>query len=427
MNEERRSHDAAENPADPGSAALGDLRVLDLSRILAGPWATQALADLGAEVLKIERPEGGDDTRTWGPPFMSPTLDGRGAEREDAAYFTAANRNKHSLAIDFSQPEGAALVRRLAARADVLVENFKLGGLRRYGLDYESLSVLNPRLIYCSITGFGQVGPYAARAGYDYLIQGMGGLMSITGQPEDAPGAGPVKVGVAVCDLFTGLYATTSILAALRWRERSGRGQHIDCSLFASTVAILANQNANHLVGGAAPGRMGNKHPNVMPYSVYAVADGHVIIACGNDRQFARLAEALGLDGLSADARFETNAARIRHREALDAVLQPVLEAIGKDELIARLETAGVPCGPINTIPEVFADPQVAALGMRVDLDRDDGETIPTVAYPARLSATPASYRRAPPRLGADTETVLRSALGIDDTDLNRLRDDGVI
>ncbi|MEO1724848.1 MAG: CaiB/BaiF CoA-transferase family protein [Pseudomonadota bacterium] len=413
--------------AGDGPTALGHIKVLDLSRILAGPWATQALADLGADVLKIERPDGGDDTRIWGPPFLEPAEDGRGEMREDAAYFTAANRNKRSLAIDFSQPEGAALVRRLAESADVLVENFKLGGLTKYGLDYKSLGEINPRLVYCSITGFGQEGPYASRAGYDFLIQGMAGLMSITGQPDGSDGAGPVKVGVAVCDLVTGLYATTSILAALAWRERSGLGQHIDCSLMASTVAVLANQNANHLVGGRVPSRMGNKHPNVMPYSVYPVRDGHVIIACGNDRQFQRLAGVLGLEGLAQDPRFATNAARIEHRDALDVHLYQALTAFDREGAIALLESVGVPCGPINTIPDVFADPHVLAQGLRVDLERDDGRVIPTVAYPARLGATPASYRHAPPRLGADTESALRSELDLDDSTLARLRDKGAI
>ncbi|MEO1276321.1 MAG: CaiB/BaiF CoA-transferase family protein [Pseudomonadota bacterium] len=413
--------------AQAGASALGHLKVLDLSRILAGPWATQALADLGADVLKIERPDGGDDTRIWGPPFLEPAQDGRGEPRRDAAYFTAANRNKRSLAIDFSQAEGAALVRRLAAKADVLVENFKLGRLAKYGLDYESLAALNPRLVYCSITGFGQEGPYAPRAGYDFLIQGMAGLMSITGQPDGSPGAGPVKVGVAVCDLFTGLYATTSILAALAWRDRSGLGQHIDCSLMASTVAMLANQNANHLVGGAAPGRMGNKHPNVMPYSVYPVSDGHVIIACGNDRQFGRLSEALGIGSLAADPRFATNAARIENRDLLDEHLNGALAAYDRDGAIALLEAVGVPCGPINTITDVFADPHVVAQALRVDLARDDGRVIPTVAYPAKLGATPARYHRAPPRLGADTVEALKSELDLDDETLAGLRAAGVI
>lgn len=409
------------------ATALGHLKILDLSRILAGPWATQALADLGADVLKIERPDGGDDTRIWGPPFMPPCEDGRGQTRSDAAYFTAANRNKRSLGIDFSKPEGAALVRRLAAGADVLVENFKLGGLTKYGLDYPALSAINPRLVYCSITGFGQTGPYAPRAGYDFLIQGMAGLMSITGQPDGSPGAGPVKVGVAVCDLFTGLYATTSILAALAWRERSGLGQHIDCSLMASTVAMLANQNANHLVGGTDLGRMGNKHPNVVPYSVYPVRDGHVIIACGNDRQFARLVAALGLDCLAEDERFVTNAARIANRDALDAQLIAALAGLDRETVIARLEAVAVPCGPINTIRDVFEDPHVAASGLRQDIERDDGRVVPTVAFPAKLSATPATYRRAPPRLGADTEAALRGELQLDDDELEALRAAGVI
>ncbi len=407
----------------PPARALGHLRILELSRVLAGPWATQVLADLGAEVVKIERPGRGDDTRSWGPPFLT----GADGEPGDAAYYTACNRNKRSLAIDFAQPEGADLVRRLVPRFDVVIENFKVGSLARYGLDYPALRELHPGLVYCSITGFGQDGPYAARPGYDFLIQAMGGLMSITGLPDGEPGGGPVKVGVAISDLFTGMYAAVSILAALAHRERTGEGQHIDCALLDCQVAMLANQAANWLVGGQVPRRMGNSHPNVVPYRVYAVRDGHVIVAVGNDEQFRRLCAALDAAALAEDPRFASNAGRVRHRAALDTRLAELLAGWGRAELVARLESAGVPCGPINTVPEVFADPQVEARGLVVPMTRADGTTLSTVAFPARLSATPARYRRAPPPLGADGEQVLGSLLGLDAEALAGLRERRVI
>ena len=401
--------------------ALGHLRVLDLSRILAGPWAAQVLGDLGAEVIKVENPRGGDDTRRWGPPFVP------GEGQGDAAYFTAANRNKSSVGIDFSKPEGADLVRRLAAESDIVIENFKLGGLAKYSLDYPSLRQVNPRLIYCSITGFGQDGPYAHRAGYDFLIQGMGGLMSITGRSDDKPGGGPVKVGVAVSDLFTGMYAATSILAAVAHRERTGEGQHIDCSLFDAQAAMLANQAANWLVGGMTPGRMGNSHPNVVPYRVYPVRDGHVIIAVGNDGQFARLCQVLGEAGLAGDPRFTGNVERVRNRDALEPILEAHLQSWSRDDIIAALEAAGVPCGPINDVSEVFSDPHALAHDLTVEQARPDGTPVRSVAYPARLGVTPATYRRAPPTLGADTDRVLMALLQVDADELLRLRADGVI
>lgn len=395
--------------ASTPQGALSHLKVLDLSRILAGPWAGQLLADLGAETFKVERPGVGDDTRAWGPPFVK---DAEG-EALDAAYFLCANRNKKSLAIDFTRPEGQVLIRSLAAECDVLIENFKVGGLAAYGLDYESLREINPGLIYCSITGFGQTGPYAARPGYDFLIQGMGGLMSITGPAAGEPGAGPQKVGVAVTDVMTGLYATVGILAALAHRERTGEGQHIDLALLDVQVAALANQAANYLVGGVAPGRMGNAHPNIVPYQDFPTADGHMIVAVGNDAQFARLCTELGAPQIAADARFAANKDRIAHREALASELSRYTGARSKAHWIAALEAAGVPCGPINTIDQVFDDPQVRSRGMRVDLPHRGGGTVPLVANPLRFSASPVRYRTAPPELGAHTRDVLGSVLGV--------------
>ncbi|MEZ2410702.1 CaiB/BaiF CoA transferase family protein [Bosea sp. RCC_152_1] len=408
---------------DAPRGALAHLRVLDLSRVLAGPWAGQVLGDLGAEVIKVEAPERGDDTRLWGPPFLH-EADGT---PESAAYFSACNRNKRSITIDFSRPEGADLVRKLAAGCDIVIENFKVGGLGKYGLDYESLSKINPRLIYCSVTGFGQTGPYAHRAGYDFLVQGMGGLMSVTGQADGDPGAEPMKVGVAVSDLFTGMYAAVSILAAVAHRDRTGEGQHIDCALLDSQVAMLANQSANWLVGAVEPTRLGNNHPNVVPYRVYPVCDGHIIVACGNDGQFRRLCGALGRPEAADDPRFDSNAARVANRDALDEMLTGRLLLLGRDEAIATLETAGVPCGPINTLPEVFADKQIKARGLAIAIERDDGVSVPGVAFPARLSLTPATYRTAPPRLGQDTDAILRDELGLDDRARATLRASGVV
>jgi len=409
--------------SDPGTGALNHVRVLDLSRVLAGPWAAQVLADLGADVIKVESPSGGDDTRSWGPPFIT----GPDHEPGDAAYFTSCNRNKQSVTIDFSTAEGADLVRDLARQADVVIENFKLGGLAKYGLDYASLKRVNPQIIYCSITGFGQQGPYAHRPGYDFMIQAMGGLMSITGQPDGAPGGGPVKVGVAVCDLFTGMYAAVTILAAMAHRNRTGEGQHIDCSLLDSQVAMLANQAANLLVGGEAPTRMGNNHPNVVPYRVYPTMDGHIVVTCGNDGQFQRLCQVLDRGDLLEDPRFRSNSDRIANRDLLDQLLTECLSGRCRDEMIAAFEAANVPCGPINDLAEVFADPHVRARGLEVEMTRSDGATVPTVAFPARLSATPATYRVAPPTLGADTEKVLSEYLDLDRATITRLRETGVI
>ncbi len=386
------------------SGPLSGVRVLDLSRVLAGPWATQSLADLGAEVIKIERPGAGDDTRLWGPPFTTKTDGTRG----DAAYFLCANRGKKSVELDIATPEGADAVRRLAATCDVVVENFKTGGLKKYGLDWASLAFVNPRLVYCSITGFGQDGPDAHRAGYDYMIQAMGGLMSITGQPDGAPGAEPMKVGVAVVDLFTGLYASNAILAALLHARTTGEGQHVDVALFDVQAAMLANQATNFFVSGKAPTRMGNAHPNLAPYQPFPCTDGMVVIAVGNDGQFRALCGALGAAEMGTDPRFVTNAARIEHRAALTAALSALTAGHDMKALMALLEAAGVPCGPVNTIDQVFAEPQAVHRGLEVEQIRADlSVPVRTVASPIRLSKTPVTYDRPPPALGQDTEEVL--------------------
>jgi crotonobetainyl-CoA:carnitine CoA-transferase CaiB-like acyl-CoA transferase len=409
------------------TAALGHIRVLDLSRVLAGPWASQLLGDLGADVIKVERPgangKGGDDTRGWGPPWLA---DGAGQPTTDAAYFLCTNRNKRSLTVDITQPAGQAIVRELAAHSDVVLENFKVGGLAAYGLDYASLSKINPKLVYCSITGFGQDGPYAPRAGYDFLIQGMGGLMSVTGRADDEEGAGPQKVGVALTDILTGLYASNAILAALAHREKTGLGQHIDLALLDVQVACLANQAMNYLVSGKAPRRMGNGHPNIVPYQDFPTADGDMILAIGNDGQFARFCELAGHAEWSGDERFATNAARVRHRAELLPLLRQTTVMKTTAEWIALLENAAVPCGPINDLAGVFADPQVRHRGLRVDLPHAAGGTAPQVANPIRFSATPIDYRLAPPLLGQDTEAVLRE-LGRTPEQIAALRTEGVV
>lgn len=391
------------------AGALAGVRVLDLSRVLAGPWAGQLMADLGADVVKVERPGSGDDTRAWGPPWLA---DADGEASAESAYYLSANRNKRSVAIDIGSAEGQALVRRLAAKADILLENFKADGLAQYGLDYASLKALNPRLIYCSITGFGQTGPYAARAGYDFLIQGMGGLMSVTGRPDGDEGAGPQKVGVAVTDVMTGLYASVAVLAALAHRERSGEGQHIDLALLDVQVACMANQASNYLVGGVAPRRMGNAHPNIVPYQDFPTADGHMIIAVGNDGQFARFCAAAGHPEWARDERFATNPQRVLHREALVGLIRGATTGRDTADWIAAMEAAGVPCGPINTLDKVFDDPQVRARGMRIELPHPVAGAVPLVANPIRMSASPVSYRHAPPALGEHTGEVLDEWLG---------------
>ncbi|MFC5344981.1 CaiB/BaiF CoA transferase family protein [Brevundimonas staleyi] len=386
--------------------ALAGVRVLDLSRVLAGPWATQTLADLGAEVIKIERPGVGDDTRAWGPPFTTKTDGSRG----DSAYFLCANRGKKSVALDIASEEGAATIRKLAETSDVLVENFKVGGLKKYGLDYASLAAINPKLVYCSITGFGQTGPRAGQAGYDYMIQAMGGLMSVTGQPDGAPGAEPMKVGVAFVDLATGLYASNAILAALLHARATGQGQHVDIALFDVQAAMLANQATNWFVSGKAPTRMGNAHPNLVPYQPFPTSDGMVVIAVGNDGQYRALCGVLGAETLATDPRYAANAGRIGRRAELVAAISALTRDLTMTELFARLEAAGVPCGPVNTIDQVFEEPQAKHRGLEIDLPRDDlSRPTKTVASPIRLSETPVRYDRAPPVLGADTDEVLGS------------------
>ena len=375
--------------------ALDGLRVLDLSRVLAGPWATQIFADMGAEVLKVERPGEGDDTRSWGPPWLK---DRDGNDTTDSAYYLCANRGKKSITLDITTPDGQQRVRELAMESDVLVENYKVGGLAKYGLDYASLSALNPRLVYCSITGFGQTGPYAQRAGYDFLIQGMGGLMSLTGTKDGEP----LKVGVALADIMTGLYATIGVQAALLERERSGLGQHVDLALLDVQVATLANQAMNYLVGGKVPGRSGNAHPNIVPYQAFAAADGHLILAIGNDGQFRRFCETAGVPDMGTDSRYATNAARLANREELCTRIAALMADRSMDDWIAALEKAGVPCGPINTLDRVFRDPQVQARAMVQQVEHPLAGPIPTVRNPILFSRSRMRLHRAPPLLGED-------------------------
>lgn len=408
---------------------LAGIRVLDLSRVLAGPWCTQTLADLGAEVIKVERPGSGDDTRGWGPPFLK---DRSGADTAESAYYLGANRNKRSITCDIANPAGQALVRELAARSDVFVENFKVGDMARYGLDYPTLRSVNPRLVYCSITGFGQTGPYSERAGYDYAIQGMGGLMSITGERDDL-GGGPQKVGVAVADLFTGMYATVGILAALRHAERTGEGQHLDMALLDAQVAMLANLGANYLVSGVVPGRAGNAHQNIVPYQVFEVApavDGardHLILAVGNDGQFAKFCQVAGCPELATDSRFARNADRVRNRTVLVPMLAERLRQRSKADWLAALEAAKVPCGAINNLAEVFADPQVQSRGMVQTWDHPLAGPVRLVGSPIRLGATPVRTDCPPPLLGQDTEAVLTEVLGWDAQRVAALRSGGVL
>uniref|UniRef100_UPI0035CB48BB CaiB/BaiF CoA transferase family protein n=1 Tax=uncultured Sphingomonas sp. TaxID=158754 RepID=UPI0035CB48BB len=396
--------------------ALAGVKVLDLSRVLAGPWATQMLGDLGADILKIEQPGQGDDTRRWGAPVLAD-------DSTDSAYFLCANRNKRSLAIDLAQPEGAALIRRLAAQSDVLVENFRVGGLAKYGLDYASLSALNPRLVYCSITGFGQDGPYKDKGGYDFLIQAMGGLMSVTGDP-DGP---PMKVGVPIVDLFTGTYATVAILAALRHRDATGQGQQIDCALLDAQLSMMSNQASSYLNGGTVPKRMGNDHPNIVPYRDYATADGTIVVALGNDRQFRDFLHVLGLGDIAGDSRFASVALRSANRDALYAYVAPAVAQWRSDDLVAAMEAAKLPAGKVAGLPEILADPHVAHRETVHAMARDDGTPLKVVGFPAKLSATPARYDRAPPRAGADTRAALAEALGLDGAELDRLAERGVI
>ncbi len=420
--------------------ALDGIRILDCSRVLAGPWCTQTLADLGADVIKVERPPGqqhpgGDDTRGWGPPFL------RGADGRDtaeAAYYLGANRNKRSITCDIATPAGQALIRDMARHAHVFVENYKVGDMARYGLDFESLRAINPRLVYCSITGFGQTGPYAERAGYDYAVQGMGGLMSVTGERDDLPGGGPQKVGVAVADLFTGLYATVAIQAALRHAERTGEGQHIDMALLDTQVAMLANLGANYLVRGReegkVPGRAGNAHANIVPYQVFEVAPDeegqaqHIILAVGNDGQFAKFCDVAGRPDIAADERYARNQNRVRHRDVLVPLLESIMKTRRKHEWLSALEAAKVPCGPINNLAEVFADPHVLHRGMVHEWQHPLSATpVALVASPLKLSATPVRTDLPPPLLGQHTETVLADWLGMSAQDVAALREKGAI
>ncbi|MET3494114.1 CaiB/BaiF CoA transferase family protein [Variovorax boronicumulans] len=407
-------------------AALDGIKVLDLSRVLAGPWCTQILADLGADVVKIERPGVGDDTRTWGPPFIK---DADGNDTDQASYFTACNRNKRSVTVDMATPDGQALLQQMAAQADIVVENFKTGGLKQYGLDQESLRAANPRLIYCSVTGFGHDGPYAERAGYDLMIQAMTGMMSITGRPDDVPGGGPLRVGVALTDLFTGVYASTAILAALQVRDRTGEGQHIDMALLDVGMAILANQASAFLNTGKAPQRQGNTHPSLAPYQDFPTLDGSMLLAVGNNGQFARFCEAAGHAEWAADARFATNTLRVKHRGVLIPMMEELTRTRTTADWVTLLEDKAVPCGPINDIAQAFDDAQVKARGLAVTLPRDAGDGIARitgVASPLRLSATPPVLRHAPPALGQHTREVL-AEFGIDAARFDALRSAGVV
>ncbi|MEE4223772.1 CaiB/BaiF CoA-transferase family protein [Pseudomonas viridiflava] len=404
--------------------ALSHIRVLDLSRVLAGPWAGQILADLGADVIKVERPVCGDDTRSWGPPFLK---DETGQNTTEAAYYLSANRNKQSVTIDFTRPEGQRLVRELVAKSDIVIENFKVDGLAAYGLDYASLKAVNPKLIYCSITGFGQTGPYAKRAGYDFMIQGLGGLMSLTGRPDGDEGGGPVKVGVALTDILTGLYSTTAILAALAHRDQSGVGQYIDMALLDVQVACLANQAMNYLTTGIAPRRLGNAHPNIVPYQDFPTADGDFILTVGNDSQFRKFAEVAGQSQWATDPRFLTNKLRVANRGELIPLIRQATVFKTTAQWVDELEVAGVPCGPVNDLAQVFDDPQVLARGLAIELPHALGGRVAQVASPIRLSETPVEYRRAPPLLGEHTSQVLQELLGMSGDEVVALREAGVL
>lgn len=403
---------------------LSGLRVLDLSRVLAGPWASQSLGDLGAEVIKIERPEGGDDTRKWGPPWLQ---DVDGNTTSESAYFLCANRNKKSVTIDITTSQGQDLVRALAVQSDILIENFKVGGLAKYRLDYDSLKEINPRLIYCSITGFGQSGPSAQRAGYDFSIQGLSGLMSVTGAPASEDGSEPQKIGVALVDILTGLYAMGGILAAVEQRHRTGRGQHIDLALFDTAVACLANQALNYLVSGTSPERLGNANPNIVPYQAFATRDGHIIVAVGNDAQFCKLCAVIGADELASDPRFVTNGSRVANRAVLVPILEHLLLAQATATWIARLEPVGVPCGPINTIEQAFAEPRARSQELAMMLPHEMGVSVPSVRSPLNMSGMTDAPHRAPPTLGQHTTATLQDLLGASDATIAALREGKII
>ena len=404
--------------------ALGHIRILDLTRVLAGPWCAQNFADLGAEVIKVERPGNGDDTRSWGPPYLR---DQNGDNTTEAAYYLAANRGKQAITVDISTPEGQEIIRKLAAQSDVVLENYKVGQLKKYGLDYASLKEIKPDLIYCSITGFGQDGPYAHRAGYDFIVQGMGGFMSLTGERDDLPGGGPQKAGVAIADLMTGMYATIAVMAALTHRDRTGEGQYIDMALLDVQVAMLANMNTNYLASGKPPVRWGNAHPNIVPYQTFATSDGHIIVAAGNDGQYKKFVAAGGEEQLATDERFCTNPARVANREVLIPLLADMVKRKSRQEWIALLEDAGVPCGPINRLDDVFNDPQVKARGMQITLPHPSAGSVKLVGSPMKLSATPPDYQSPPPLLGQHTDQILKSVLGYDDEQLSQLKQRGCI
>jgi formyl-CoA transferase len=404
--------------------ALGHIRVLDLSRVLAGPWCSQNLADLGADIIKIERPGGGDDTRAWGPPYAK---DADGKDTTEAAYYLSANRGKRSVTVDIASKDGQELLRELVKHCDVVLENFKVGHLKRYGLDYDTLKAIKPDLVYCSVTGFGQDGPYAHRPGYDFLIQGMGGLMSITGERDDLPGGGPQKAGVALTDIMTGMYSTVAILAALTHRDRTGEGQHIDMALLDVQVAMLANMGSNYLNSGKAPKRMGNAHANIVPYQTFACADGHIIVATGNDGQYQKFVEVGQRPELANDERFATNPLRVKNRDVLVPILAEMVKTKTRDEWIDQLEAVGVPCGPINDLHDVFENPQVKARGIKMEMPHPTAGSVKLVRSPMRLSATPTAPDRAPPLLGEHTAEVLKEVLGYDEQRVAALKDKGVV
>ena len=398
---------------------LSHVRVLDLSRVLAGPWAGQNLADLGAEVIKVERPKVGDDSRAFGPPWVK---DRTGKDTRDSAYFTSANRGKKSITVNVAKPEGQALIRELAKHCDVLIENYKHGDLARYGLGYDDLSRINPRLIYCSVTGFGQTGPYKERPGYDFMIQGMGGMMSVTGEPDGAPGGGPQRAGVPIADIITGMYASISICAALANRAETGKGQHLDLALLDSQIALLAYQNTNYFATGKPPKRIGNLHPNIVPYQPFKSSDGEVIVACGNDNLFRKFCDAAGCSELASDPRFATNGKRVENRAEITRLIQAIFSKKTTAEWLELLEAAGVPNGPINDIAQVFEEPQVKARNVKIELEHKAAGKLPLVASPMRFSGTPLEYRLAPPLLGEHTADVLKGLLGKSDAELEQLR-----